>query len=393
MKQLFGSVNQRRIQMNHSSKSRILEALKSNLRFAEILDSVIVTFDFWSSNRLEIIENIILSLNGNEIFAVRSSAVDEDGEISSNAGHYKSLLNVDKSRLAESIDEVFNSYGNIPPHSEVFVQPMLRNVLSSGVVFSHDPNTFSPYIVINMSHGTSTDSVTSGMGGEVWYHHINSPIKPSLEIQPIVDMVIELLKIFEGNPIDCEFAFIEDSDKILPILLQVRPLILLESPVDIYTHTNWLNTIYEKIKLGMEPHPFLLGKKNIFSVMSDWNPAEIIGIRPKPLALSIYRELITDSTWAYQRHNYGYRNLRSFHLLQSFHGLPYVDVRLSFNSFIPASLDVSIANRLADFYIKNYLIFQVCTIKSNLISFIRAIHLICLIEFKSYQTMAFHQII
>ncbi|ENY70807.1 hypothetical protein G114_16425 [Aeromonas diversa CDC 2478-85] len=33
-------------------------------------------------------------------------------------------------------------------------------------------------------------------------------------------------------------------------------------------------------------------------------------------------------------------------------GLPYIDVRLSFNSFIPADLDDELAGRLVDFYIK-----------------------------------------
>jgi hypothetical protein len=74
--------------------------------------------------------------------------------------------------------------------------------------------------------------------------------------------------------------------------------------------------------------------------MPDWNPAEIVGIRPEAsMALSLYREWITDAIWAYQRHNYGYRNLRSFPLMPHFFGLPYIDVRLSFNSFIPADLD------------------------------------------------------
>jgi len=34
--------------------------------------------------------------------------------------------------------------------------------------------------------------------------------------------------------------------------------------------------------------------------MPDWNPAEIIGIKPKMLALSLYKELITDNIWAYK---------------------------------------------------------------------------------------------
>ena len=31
--------------------------------------------------------------------------------------------------------------------------------------------------------------------------------------------------------------------------------------------------------------------------MPDWNPAEIIGKKPRPLALSLYQELITNHTW------------------------------------------------------------------------------------------------
>src|SRR5690606_26037594 len=101
--------------------------------------------------------------------------------------------------------------------------------------------------------------------------------------------------------------------------------------------------------------PFLMGQRTVYGVMPDWNPAEIIGIRPKPLALSLYRDLVTDSIWAYQRHNYGYRNLRSFPLMPHFFGLPYIDVRLSFNSFIPADLDEGLAGRLVDYYIDRLL--------------------------------------
>ena len=61
-----------------------------------------------------------------------------------------------------------------------------------------------------------------------------------------------------------------------------------------------LITIKNKIVDGLTPNPFLMGKRTVYGVMPDWNPAEIIGIRPKPLALSLYSELITDSIWAYQ---------------------------------------------------------------------------------------------
>ena len=38
--------------------------------------------------------------------------------------------------------------------------------------------------------------------------------------------------------------------------------------------------------------------------MPDWNPAEMIGTKPRPLALSLYRELITDKVWSEQRLDY-----------------------------------------------------------------------------------------
>ena len=164
-------------------------------------------------------------------------------------------------------------------------------------------------------------------------------------------MLNELLKIFENSPLDCEFAFtLENGNEIL-WLLQVRPLILSESPESESEQFARLKVIEKKVERGMHKHPFLMGRRTVYGVMPDWNPAEIVGIRPKPLSLSLYRELVTDSTWAYQRHNYGYRNLRSFPLMPHFFGLPYIDVRLSFNSFIPSDLDEGLAGRLVDHYI------------------------------------------
>ena len=113
-----------------------------------------------------------------------------------------------------------------------------------------------------------------------------------------------------------------------------------------------LKRIEEKIKESQSPKPFLCGKKAIYGVMPDWNPAEIIGIRPKPLAMSLYEEVVTDSVWAYQRDNYGYRSLRSFPLMVDFCGLPYIDIRVSFNSFIPAELDRTISEKLVDYYME-----------------------------------------
>jgi glutamine kinase len=138
-------------------------------------------------------------------------------------------------------------------------------------------------------------------------------------------------------------------------LLQVRPLAIQPSALDIRTIDSAVGDIARKIELLSRPHPYLHGRRSVFGVMPDWNPAEIVGLRPGPLALSLYQELITDAIWAYQRDNYGYKNLRSFPLLVHFHGLPYIDVRVSFNSFVPRDIDGALAERLVNYYIDRLL--------------------------------------
>ena len=97
---------------------------------------------------------------------------------------------------------------------------------------------------------------------------------------------------------------------------------------------------------------FLYGEKTLYSNMTDWNPVEMIGTKPKQLALSLYKELITDAIWAYQRDNYGSMGLRSFPLLIDFCGMPYIDARVSFNSFIPRDLPPDIAEKLVNYYLE-----------------------------------------
>ena len=56
---------------------------------------------------------------------------------------FLSLANISTINLEESILKVIDAYGEPDPCDEVLVQPMLENVVRSGVAFSHDPNTCS----------------------------------------------------------------------------------------------------------------------------------------------------------------------------------------------------------------------------------------------------------
>ena len=85
--------------------------------------------------------------------------------------------------------------------------------------------------------------------------------------------------------------------------------------------------------------------------MSDWNPAEMIGVRPSVLAHSLYSELITDEVWAKQRKDYGYKDVRPNPLMINFGGSPYIDLRVDFNSFVPASLPDKIQKKAINYYL------------------------------------------
>ena len=72
--------------------------------------------------------------------------------------------------------------------------------------------------------------------------------------------------------------------------------------------------------------------------MPDWNPAEMIGRAPEALSFSLYEKLITENAWRNARHEMGYNVPVGQPLMISLAGQPFIDTRLSFNSFLPKEL-------------------------------------------------------
>lgn len=281
---------------------------------------------------------------------VRSSAQAEDGAESSQAGRYRSIVVPEGGDLAAAIDAVFASYGDAPAAGDqMFVQPLLTGVVRSGVAFSRDPNSGGPYCVINAASGSDTAAVTSGAAaGGVSYWFRGGPVAPTPQDAPVVALLERCCALF-GCDVDIEFAQTDDGTL---WLLQARPLTgVVNAPDSDAERAERLTRIAKTVDRFNRPHPYLRGRRGVFGVMPDWNPAEIIGVRPRPLAYSLYADLVTNGIWAYQRSNYGYRNLRSFPLMLSFGGFPYIDVRVSFNSFIPAELSDGLAEKLVDHYV------------------------------------------
>lgn len=340
--------------MNTGSKSETLEHLEGVLRSARVLPQIRFSLAEWKRQREAVWKKILSAGWDTVALIVRSSALDEDQEGRAQAGRFLSVPNVaGRPAIEKAIFQVAASFEDQNPSHQIFLQPYLKDVILSGVAFSRDPNTGGPYFVINFDEKSgSSSSVTSGRSSfhKTIFVHREAPI----EIQPkkmlqVLSLLREVEDLLGLEAVDVEFAVGRDAKL---YLLQARPLAIPAMKVSATEHKQVLKSIRKKIAESIKPHPYLFGKRTVYGVMPDWNPAEIIGIRPRPLALAMYKELITDNIWAYQRDNYGYRNLRSFPLLVDFSGLPYIDVRVSFNSFIPADLETPLAKRLADYYIR-----------------------------------------
>jgi hypothetical protein len=195
-----------------------------------------------------------------------------------------------------------------------------------------------------------TDSITGGFGTNkavLVFRDAEDSFVESPRIRTILDAAAELERICGDVPLDIEFAVTSVGDV---IVFQVRRISL---------RKYWLSGTARRVSKRLEhvehfirersqPRPALAGSYTILGVMPDWNPAEMIGETPRPLAASLYRELVTRDIWRRSRARMGYRDLPSEELMVMIDGHPYIDVRNSFNSLLPAEINENFAGSLVD---------------------------------------------
>ncbi|EAI0690091.1 hypothetical protein E0371_02250 [Campylobacter coli] len=340
-------------ELNFKTKAQNLKNLQTKLKKAKVLPLVLTSLEELISNEERILSDI-QTLKANKLI-IRSSSLSEDSMKNSNAGAFLSLANIDTNSKDELLKALYKVANSMPSKSdEILIQPMLENITLCGVGFSVDKDNFSPYFCLQYDENGSNNSITDGSSksAKSYYHYREHLDFKDIKLQKIIELIKELETLYDCCFLDVEFAFAFKDSKEELFCLQVRPLVMQEKE-NLFNALpkEALQRFSKRFTSLQDLRPRVLGEKAFFGVMPDWNPAEIIGLRPKRLAFSLYKEIITDNIWAYQRDNYGYRDLRSHPLIHSFLGIPYVDVRLSFNSFIPKKLDENIAQKLVNFYL------------------------------------------
>lgn len=312
------------------------------------------TVEDWNNDSDKIITTII-NLFPKTLLAIRSSTKAEDTEDSSMAGAFESLLNVKSNNqsIMEAVAKVIESFDD-DLSNQVLIQPMVTNVTMSGVVMTHVLDDGSPYHVVNYDDKSGlTDTVTSGttINKTVYvYNGVDEKDFDSPYLLSVLNLIRSLQVTFTGIPLDIEFAIDKDSKV---HLLQVRRITTINSwngkiNKEVSSRMVFLKQYVSQI---MQPRPNLFGDRTLLGFMPDWNPAEMIGVVPHPLAMSLYRELITKSTWRIAREKMGYRKMPNVDLMISLFGRVYIDVRNSINSFLPEGLSDSISKKVVEAYI------------------------------------------
>lgn len=341
------------------TKAQTLENLKGKLRHSRVLEQIQFTREQWEEKPDNIYKEIFNRF-GEEKIIIRSSAIEEDSWTQSHAGKFLSEV-VPKASDTTSVN---NSIKRIiyclekngqNRRDQIFVQPFLKNVILSGVLFTKDIETGAPYLVINYDKRAGvTNGVTSGAVDNLctYFFYKKSTIHNSNENYiKLTKMTSELEHLIGHDALDIEFAINKDGEC---YLFQVRPIIFKNKKllIDDQDFDEEINLVKKSLKGLLKKRPFLSGRTTIFANMPDWNPAEMIGVSPKPLALSLYQYLITDYVWAKARAASGYRDVYPNPLMFSFAGHPYIDVRTSFNSFLPAELTPQLSEKLINHYLE-----------------------------------------
>lgn len=345
-----------------TSKANVLNLLQKEIKKSKIEKLYFFTVYEWTENSLDILEKICKNYHNSKYIIIRSSALGEDSLEKSFAGTYESILNVspkNKDSVQKAINSVIESYskkGNNNSENQIIIQNQTLNITTSGVIFTKTPDLGSPYYVINFDDGGSTTGITHGISNNLIkiFRQVNLS-KLEKRWKMLLSAIKEIELILQTDSLDIEFGIIK-TNKI--VIFQVRPLTSIKQKESINIEKQVLNLIKINKKKFLQlskTKRHVNGKYTIFSDMSDWNPSEIIGDNPNLLDYSLYDYLIMEDAWYLGRIKINYQNVKPYKLMTRFGNKPFVDVRGSFNSLIPYSIDNNLKRKLMSYYLNKLL--------------------------------------
>ena len=146
----------------------------------------------------------------NKKIILRSSSRSEDQKDFTNAGKYKSYLNLEsKSKKVErKIELIINDFNN--NKDQIIVQEYITKPEVAGVIFTRNINNNSPYYFVNLDQSGRTDLITSGkinpsMKTLVFYKNMRK-YKINKKYKNLLKSVQKIENLFSNDRLDIEFC-------------------------------------------------------------------------------------------------------------------------------------------------------------------------------------------
>ncbi len=334
---------------DHQSKAYWL-ALVRNTRLSRYVPrfDVIAATD-WLQRPDECLTHIQQQFLGAQL-AVRSSKHNESAGVPDQAGRYRSFGPVDaenRAALNRAVKSVFDSYGCLHEADEVLVQVWMGETTATLGVTSADSTPFSGTATLSYYVGESTSAITAGWTNvqRFWLTaNASPPTQWPSAVRRAFALLAQLESTLKRTALELEIA-VDKGGRLR--LLQVTPSTRLAAQPSARVASALLEKRWARVQGEFErraqPRDGELGRKPLFGLMPDWNTAELLGEHPRPLAASLFKELIANNVWRRARINLGYRQSAVQPLLGFIAGRPYVDVRASLNSLIPDGLSNAVS--------------------------------------------------
>ena len=320
--------------LSYGNKAKNLEYVAKNT------DIEIPYFKEIYLNDLNNIENIVDSFS--QKIMIRSNSSSEDKDYSSSAGKYLSIGPIEKNDLEtikKSWEMVINSYEEQDNQSVIF-QNYIENAKSVSVLTSYKVGSDSAYRTFSTYYGSETDAITSGKYSEInnFFMHRSFDILPKKyeKYNVYLKIITQLEDLFKNKQLDIEMVLDKNNS---PQLLQVRPLMGKKlNKESIFDEKDVIDRNLKNYKKLNKTTADRFGTNQIYSNMSDMNPAEMIGKKPDNIAFGLYKFMFTDTTWNIQRGEFGYRKYSGGKLMELFNNVAYINVNHSLNSFLTRNL-------------------------------------------------------
>ena len=333
--------------LSYGNKAKNLEYVAKNT------DIEIPYFKEIYFDDLNNIENIIDSFS--QKIMIRSNSSSEDKEYSSSAGKYLSIGPIERNDLKtikKSWEMVVGSYEEQDNQSVIF-QNYIENAKSVSVLTSYKVGSDSAYRTFSTYYGSETDAITSGKYSEInnFFMHRSFDILPKKyeKYNVYLKIITQLEDLFKNKQLDIEMVLDKNNS---PQLLQVRPLMGKKlNKKSIFDEKNAIDRNLKNYKKLNKTTADRFGTNQIYSNMSDMNPAEMIGKKPDNIAFGLYKFMFTDTTWNIQRGEFGYRKYSGGKLMELFNNVAYINVNHSLNSFLTRNLQKESCEEIINYQI------------------------------------------